>query len=320
MSSPYNKLALDALEHYQLPESRIEFIGQNDNITYQILPQSGEDSFLLKIHNPSNSLTMVESELMWLEALSMDKNLITPSPFRNIIGQLVTEVKRENEQQSTHVTMQYWVRGEILGRQPTAPEVQALSSLMAGLHHHSQTWSIPDGFSRPLYGPDQLNCSCKQIKLLADKGIISSSVYEIILETEGMIVHELAAMPVSNETWGLIHSDLHESNYVFYNGEARPIDFSACGFGYYLFDVAETLLHLTRDNRKMFVSAYGKYHALPDEFERKLEAFFLWAVFRGYAFHSVNPDEYQYLSENVPAIVNHYCKKYLRGDPFLLRG
>ncbi|WP_052476460.1 phosphotransferase enzyme family protein [Cohnella kolymensis] len=320
MSQNDYSIAHHALDHYQMSDCRIEFLGQSDNVTFRVVPKSSSGSFLLKILNPSYSLTMIESELLWLEAISKDTELVTPLPMRNKTGHLVTKLVTADEHKSVYVTMQYWVEGEVLDRQPEPAEILSLGSLMSTLHTHAQSWTVPAGFNRPLYGTDHMHTSCKQIKLLVDNGIIDSATYEVILQTEAVIDREFTRLPATKESWGLIHSDLHESNYVFHNGQARPIDFSACGFGYFLFDVAETLLHLTPDRRQLFVEAYGKYHALPDNYERQIEAFFLWAVFRGYAFHSVNPDEYEYLSESVPAIANRFCKKYLCGEPFLLRG
>jgi Ser/Thr protein kinase RdoA (MazF antagonist) len=50
---------------------------------------------------------------------------------------------------------------------------------------------------------------------------------------------ELDAEP---DAIGLIHSDLHLGNVLFYDGEARAIDFDDCGFGYWAYDFAAPLV------------------------------------------------------------------------------
>jgi Ser/Thr protein kinase RdoA (MazF antagonist) len=41
--------------------------------------------------------------------------------------------------------------------------------------------------------------------------------------------------------WGLVHGDLHSSNYLFRGAEVGAIDFEDCGWGYYLYDLAVIL-------------------------------------------------------------------------------
>jgi Ser/Thr protein kinase RdoA (MazF antagonist) len=45
----------------------------------------------------------------------------------------------------------------------------------------------------------------------------------------------------SRRHFGLIHGDLEPPNWVFHQGEARPIDFDQFGLGYYMHDLAQIL-------------------------------------------------------------------------------
>ncbi|UKS31356.1 phosphotransferase [Paenibacillus sp. HWE-109] len=119
-------------------------------------------------------------------------------------------------------------------------------------------------------------------------------------------------------SWGIIHSDLHESNYVFYKDSPRPIDFSNCGYGFYLFDIAETFMHLSFENRRLFISTYRNVHQLQENYIEVLEAFFIWSIVRNFGFHSLNPNEHKSLSENFPSVIQNYFKKYLKEENFLL--
>ncbi len=46
---------------------------------------------------------------------------------------------------------------------------------------------------------------------------------------------------IAPDVFGLIHADLHSSNYLFHGKEVRAIDFEDCGRGYYLYDLAVTI-------------------------------------------------------------------------------
>ncbi len=80
------------------------------------------------------------------------------------------------------------------------------------------------------------------------------------------------------ETFGLIHSDLHQENYFFHQDQIRAIDFDDCGYGYYLHDMAVTLSELTwHDNtqalRAALLAGYCSVHSLSAEHERYLDTF-----------------------------------------------
>ncbi|MFA4133068.1 MULTISPECIES: phosphotransferase [unclassified Brevibacillus] len=58
------------------------------------------------------------------------------------------------------------------------------------------------------------------------------------------ILTGLSKLDKNSSNYGIIHGDLHQGNIVFHNGDPRPIDFGRCGFGYYLYDIAHTILGL----------------------------------------------------------------------------
>lgn len=312
----YHELVHEALKHYNLTGNTVNFLQKSDTVTYKLEGSSG--THLLKIHNQAQTRQSVESELIWLKAIKEDTNLVVQEPCLNHNGRLVTEIIREDIPYL--VTIQKWIEGEVLDREPTEDEVKSLARLLAALHEHARHWRRPEGFSRISYDLDQLEASFLKMGILVTQGIIDETVYITYQEAVKKMKKEIAECSKSEENFGLIHSDLHESNYVVHQGRVSPIDFSACGFGYYLLDLAETCQHLSRENRRILVHAYGEQRKLPDQADRLLEAFILWAVIRGFAFHSDNPEEREYLSESVPAIADAWCSKYLQDVRFLFVG
>ena len=80
------------------------------------------------------------------------------------------------------------------------------------------------------------------------------------------------------DAFGLIHGDLHQSNYLFHNGRAGAIDFDDCGFGHWLYDLGITLYCL-QDHpdfdllREAFLKGYRRSHLLSMEHEALLGTF-----------------------------------------------
>lgn len=74
----------------------------------------------------------------------------------------------------------------------------------------------------------------------------------------------------------LIHGDIHQWNDLFHRGEVGIIDFEACGWGYYVCDLATTLYHLgVRADlpilRDALLDGYARVRALPDGYEAHLK-------------------------------------------------
>lgn len=317
----YAKVAKEALIQYPIICEKLVYIGKSDNVTFRVHTNDDNQKFLIKIHistSSNKSKENIESELIWLEALDGDTDLVVPAPVRNLKGDLVTDISTDHSDNKFIVTIHHWVNGELLNREPTSSETANLALLMAALHKHSMQWNAPDGFNKPIYNSDHLFSSLNQLKQLVNLKLIPSEAFVHVEESAHKIAYVIQSLERSQSNWGIIHSDLHESNYVFYEDIPRPIDFSNCGYGFYLFDMAETFLHLSFENRKIFIASYSKVNQLQENYFELLEAFFIWSIIRSFAFHSLNPNEQQSLAESFPSVIQDYFIKYLNGKNFLL--
>jgi Ser/Thr protein kinase RdoA (MazF antagonist) len=105
------------------------------------------------------------------------------------------------------------------------------------------------------------------------------------------VMDELGQEPAA---FGLIHADLclgDESNVLFHKGQAWPIDFDDCGFGYWIYDLAVVLAHWPTDPhwaayRQALLDGYASIRALPGALSAHLDVFMaarhvseiLWAI------------------------------------------
>ncbi|MBO9610117.1 MAG: phosphotransferase [Paenibacillaceae bacterium] len=64
----------------------------------------------------------------------------------------------------------------------------------------------------------------------------------------------------------MIHADLHIGNVVFRDNEPYPIDFGRCGFGYYLYDIAQSIMGLYPSQRTSFIVGYKGNRHMEDDF------------------------------------------------------
>ncbi|MEH2433173.1 MAG: phosphotransferase [Nostoc sp.] len=265
----WNCLALNALAQYNVNAAQLVFLGHSENVTFRVdtrnnqnFATSGEYDeqalFLFRIHYPIAELgdriwqqdAVIESELMWLNALYQDTDLVVPYPVQNLSGSFITSVRIDDISETLNCILLKWVDGSPLDTEPTPMQARRVGELMAQLHQHTSFWQLPSGFTRPKYDWEQLHASLMKLRSLIDDGTISVTNFAVLESVVQRISNVMTALEKTPTNWGLIYADLNEKNYIFYTGKAQPIDFSCCGFGYYLYDIAHTLLHLFPENRK----------------------------------------------------------------------
>lgn len=210
-----------------------------------------------------------------------------------------------------------WVEGEHLEGEPTAQQARQLGMLMAQLHQHSSVWSLPSDFSRPTHDVEQLRSATSQLGVLVQSGTISTDDYQVFQQAAAQVQEVMSSLQQTRGTWGIIHADLHQGNYVLYGEEVRPIDFSRCGFGFYLYDIGEAVGHLDATLRLYFFEGYTSIRTLSADYQSIVEAFFVGATVENFAFLSANPQEYKWLSRAVPYVVKNHLQPYLHGTNFL---
>lgn len=301
-------------DNYELrPIDSILYLGKSDNLSFQIV--AGGNKYLWKRHNQTN-ISFIESELRWMEALNKDTKLRLQSPVKNKRGELVTTVVDTSTEALSHWTLQTWVEGELLSEQPTEDQLQKLAQVLVILHEHATDWTAPEGFQRDAYNEEDLNRTFQELTNNLTKDSLIASHKELLEKTLHKIAMVVRDMEKTRQTWGVIHGDIHESNYVFHVESPAILDFSSCGYGFYLYDLAQCLLHLVPENRKKLISYYFEIRSLPRDQMEKVEVFFLWAVISNFAFLSKDIEEQEGIIRAMPALVEKYCQPFLQGRSY----
>jgi Ser/Thr protein kinase RdoA (MazF antagonist) len=276
-----------ALEAYAAPVTGVKPLSQVYNKNFRISAQNGEQ-FLLRIYHPRRtSVEVVRSELLWLAALSQDTDLSVPKPVLNKEMQFVTVVTDENLAQPCLCALFHWTKGRFLSRTLTPSHLSQVGELTARLQNHAADWDRPAGFTRRRV--DNLFCLRQEQDDHFDETVAAQAVQTVAAVStpqEGKMVADvirkvwavLRDLGEGRDTFGLIHADLHQTNYLFNNGRAGVIDFDDCGFGHWLYDLAVTLYCL-QDHpnfaalRQAFLTGYRRSHPLSMEQEAQLGTF-----------------------------------------------
>lgn len=89
-----------------------------------------------------------------------------------------------------------------------------------------------------------------------------------------------------------------------------------CGFGYYLYDIAHTLLALHPGHRTLVIKGYESIRSLGKGWESKLETFAVMAMLENYSHHAPDPRETEGLKKEQP-YAQAILKSYISGEPLL---
>ncbi|MBD7969560.1 phosphotransferase enzyme family protein [Paenibacillus gallinarum] len=305
--------ALHALQKYEINWNSIHFIQISEHVTFRIAADQGE-SFLLRIHSAGKNPKEISSELEWTSAMK-SKGITLPVAVRNREGSLVTTAYTDDGKQY-YATLLTWVEGERLEKgEHTEETIQKMGELMAHLHKASTDFSPSTDFSRPSWGIHTFERDWAHLQLNHGH-FISNEALELYSMAAEKVTELLKTLTSHEHDFGMIHADLHNGNIVFFEGEPYPIDFGRCGFGYHLYDIAQSILGLFPPQRVLFMKGYERIRQLHGEYIPKLEAFFIMALIEAYSFHADDSAEWDGLIEEQP-YAEAILKAYLNDSSFL---
>ena len=276
----FRKIAQKALAVYGMMGAKIQLIQYNENVIYGIYPISPipaieehspyySDRFILRLLTSSDQ-DAIASELCWMDAMVKESNIGVPAPVPTLTGQQQVRVVTKELPQGRVVSMLRWMKGRKLEKGIRPVHLRALGRKIAQLHEFSTNWRPPEAFKRPVWDWDaQLGGRMFDIPLetlVASMPVKFQRPFEIV---SAKVKAARADLGDGKNAFGLIHSDLYPENVLFNAGQAYPIDFEDCGYGYWIWDIAVALCtwawHVDWEVIvAAFRSGYDEVRKLPD--------------------------------------------------------
>ena len=283
------ELAISALEAYGLVGARLDFIQYFENIIYRVdVPGKATTSvtgehylpnrYVLRIHAMGDR-EAIASELTWLKALSREAGLPVPAPVSTLNGQLLTTIMTPGIPNGRVVTLMRWLDGRKIQAGLRPKHLTALGQVVAQLHNFSAVWKPPAGFSRPHWDwRAQMGGSHFKFSMEELVASMPDRFRQPFLEVSQAAKRVMERFGKSPHAYGMIHADLYAENVLFKAGEAYPIDFEDCGYGYWMWDIAVALCQWAWGEdwermREAFFDGYSRLRSLPEEQTQQLDLF-----------------------------------------------
>ena len=173
---------------------------------------------------------------MWLSALRRETNLAVPEPVPTTEGSLLTVTESERMPRARSASSSAGRRVGSSMPALTAKHLNASAAFIARLHDHAVRFAPPPGFERWHIEEVSEEAAAYIADTSAELGGPSSvATVERLLAAGQRSQRELGT---GSDVFGLIHSDLHQENYLFDRGEVGAIDFDDCGWGHFAYDLA----------------------------------------------------------------------------------
>ena len=285
------RVATGALEAFGLAGARLDFVHQAGNTLYRgtapRLIQGDEElfeagQFLLRIHEPGyQTAEAIELELAWLSAMRREAGLPVPEPIAAPDGRLLVAVSVPGVPGARNCSVLRWLKGRLISKNIGPQHYRAQGRLMARLHNHAASWQPPLTWTKRHWNWKALFQELEGTDLTVEEvwPLIParySGAFERVMERTGRVME---AWGTGTEVYGLIHGDLGlDANLLFWQGDARAIDFDDSGFGYWIYDLAIALEHCREEEaygqyREALLEGYAEFRCLPYEQLGELDLF-----------------------------------------------
>ncbi len=258
------RMAIAALEHYDLTVHRMSVVTYHLNILYRVETSSGE-RFALRISHPTwRDDAELRSELVWLLALASDTDVCAHQPLPNRRGELITTVAVNGVPEPRRAVLFSWVPGIRLADRMSNENVERMGILSAKLHEHARAFVPPDEFTTRRL--DRLFPRDEDVVLFSPQHacVFSTRQRTVFEQAIERAKTELDRLYRSSEQPRVIHGDLHHENVLVHRGNLQPVDFEDVINAYPIQDIALTFY----DFRYFTDPARHDYAALSAAFQR----------------------------------------------------
>ncbi len=208
--------------------SSLKLLGGFNDSVYEV--KVNDKSFVIKFFLMSQTnKSLIKGELDWINYLS-ENGMNVAKPVFPVQDNFIKEIS-ENAYSYYYVIFEK-VEGRFIDEEGWKENlIQNWGQAMGKMHNLAKN-----------YKP-----SCDgSIKKWIDNDILidpPSLITDLVLDKWNKYVEKIKSLPISEDSYGIIHNDLHHKNIYFNNGEVILFDFGDCEYSWFSYDISISLYH-----------------------------------------------------------------------------
>ena len=239
------ELAQQTLPEWSLENAELKFVRLSENVTFRVDKDS--QAYVLRIHRSwYHTREELDSELVWTKALR-ESGIDVPVPLLTNSGEGFVTRPLPGTDEMRNIGVLRWVDGDLLGdvlrRDPKdlgtlCDYFERLGAIAASIHSQAAAWNIPDGFKRHSFDVDGFVGEQPFWGRFWELPQLKPEQRKLMLKARDGIATTLVSYGKPEETYSMIHGDLHMHNIVAGEHSLHVIDFDDAGFGWHQYDLA----------------------------------------------------------------------------------
>lgn len=304
------------LKEWGITTQNISFAYESENFIYKVKAEDGR-KYAMRVHRPgSHDLAELNSEQVWMQALS-DYGVNVPKSYKTLNGDYLVQAKGEGF--SAYVSLMAWVEGQTLGKALEANKksdfhikmMEALGSVCARMHNQAVSWKPPKQFKRYKMTAENLMGNESYLEKFGKAIGMTSEQRKIIISSRAKVIERLKAYGQDQRTYSVIHADMHDNNVIVSESDLVVLDFDDTCFGWHQYDLVTTLIEYGdyenyEDYSDAMIRGYRQERELSGEDLELLPLFLYLRTLSLMDWIHSRPDLYpgEYLNE----LIGHACQ------------
>ncbi|MFJ5965892.1 phosphotransferase enzyme family protein [Bacillus sp. NPDC093026] len=223
-----------AAQLYDFQPEQITFLADAENYVYEYKAKNGE-TYILKItHTIRRSPTYILGEMDWIRYLSR-RGLAVAKPISSIDGR---DVEMVSDQAGGAFLLRVYEKAP--GRKVEEVDwndklFYALGKYIGRMHQLTKSYQLSD----PRYKRQEWDEE-EQLKLR--KYVPADQT--LVFEQTDQLMEKLAKLPKDQDSYGLVHADLHHGNFHWDQGKITTFDFDDIGYNWFINDISILLYNV----------------------------------------------------------------------------
>jgi Ser/Thr protein kinase RdoA (MazF antagonist) len=255
-------------------------LNQSENTVLLVDDRERAEKYVLRIHSHRldyHRAAMIASEVDWIRALRRQSVIETLDPIADKHGRFVQTLNSPELDRPRCAVMFSFLEGVEPDPDPDSLTLgfARLGEVTAHMHRQAKNWTLPPGFTRPVWSPDEIFANCNGFGRWQDAVGMDNEALVCLGRMVEVIARRLVALGRHPRHFGLTHADLRLANILIEGERTKVIDFDDCGFSWYTYDLA-TALSFIQDRPDMpeliavWLEGYRRVGELPAALEAEI--------------------------------------------------